>query len=247
LWHSLALRADGIVVAWGKTLSAQCAGGVTNMGCGEEPTNPYPLGARLDLGDTAEGLTSRWAPVCPALFRPGAVRSIAAGGYRSLALLNDGSVLGWGDPINYPLPSVPGGTMSAPPVPLDLVGMRCVNGLTGIRVLNQTVPIVAMGDRVDLEIEIDKARGSQVPVSMALLDGEANGVSAEFKFASGSGYATRETKGTMTLRVASVPVGRVIPSPGPRTLRLLARSGDIAVETSFTINVLLPFRFEVVP
>jgi alpha-tubulin suppressor-like RCC1 family protein len=251
LVHSLALRSDGTVVAWGNTLSAGCAPGIDAKECGEEPAYGYPFYATLDLGDNTEA----WAhlPACwPFPLKAGAVRSIAAGGYRSLALLNDGTVVGWGDPVGYPLPSLPGHDRFDPPVPLDLVGPHCINGLTGIRVLRQTIPLAYMGQYLTLDIAIDKAIGSQVPVGITLLDAADNGVSAAFKFATGSAYSTTETKGTLILHVddptPNFPPGtRYVLPTGLRTLRLLARSGDITVETSFTIDVRPPLAFQVIP
>ncbi len=182
-----------------------------------QPAHDYPGYATLDFGDKSEA----WAWNTPACFflKAGAVRSIVAGGYRSLALLNDWTVVGWGDPVGYPLPSIPGHPRFDPPVPLD--------------------------------IAIDKASGSQVPVSVGLLDAEGTG-SGDFKFATGSAYSTRETKGTLILHVDDLtrdfpPGSRYVLPTGPRTLRLLARSGDIAVETSFTIDVRPPLQFEVFP
>jgi alpha-tubulin suppressor-like RCC1 family protein len=256
LVHSLALRSDGTVVAWGNMLSSGCGGGVNTSACGEEPARGYPDFHTIDSLEPRDEYVPwdhKTVPAC-AFVRPpnaGAVRAIAAGGYRSLALLEDGSVIGWGDPVGYPLPSIPGHPRMDPPVPVDLVGPHCVTGLTGVRAVYGAIPNVPMGQAVTLDIAIDKLAGSQLPVSVTVLDAAANGVDRfEFKFPTGSAFATRERQGKLTLWVhdasKDLPAGvhYVLPT-GVRTLRLLARSGDVAVESSFSIDVLRPLQFEV--
>ncbi len=68
-WHTLALRNNGTVAAWG-------------AGTVNDPDNSI-LGADFGQSIVPEGLSN--------------VVAIAAGGYHSLALRADGSVVGWGD------------------------------------------------------------------------------------------------------------------------------------------------------
>ncbi|MBK7282970.1 MAG: hypothetical protein IPI09_20595 [Burkholderiales bacterium] len=67
MYHSLALKSDGTVVAWGNNLQGQLGDGTTT-----NRTSPVAV----------TGLT--------------AVAAIAAAGYQSIALKSDGTVVAWG-------------------------------------------------------------------------------------------------------------------------------------------------------
>ena len=70
--HSLAVLADGSVVAWGHN-------GYGQLGDGTSTRRPYPVPVRDGFGDPVMG-----------------VAAVAAGARHSLALLDDGTVLAWG-------------------------------------------------------------------------------------------------------------------------------------------------------
>ncbi len=96
-WHSLALKADGSVIAWG---------GYT-LGPSPNPTPPrkdfvaiaagwlHSLGLTRDGNVIAWGGNDRGQSTVPAAIQ-GQVVAIAADGYHSLALTRDGSVVAWG-------------------------------------------------------------------------------------------------------------------------------------------------------
>ena len=95
-WHSLALRADGNVVAWGDNDSGQCdapaslTNAVAIAAGGYHSLAIKASGAVAAWGANDDGQTS----VPPGLAN---VIGIAAGAWHSLALRFDGRVVAWGD------------------------------------------------------------------------------------------------------------------------------------------------------
>ena len=95
-WHSLALRADGGIVAWGDDFNGQCdvPAGLTNTiaiaAGGYHSLAIRPNGAVAAWGDNTYGQTT--VPVNLAN-----VIGISAGTWHSLALRDDGTVAAWGD------------------------------------------------------------------------------------------------------------------------------------------------------
>ncbi|WP_374351199.1 hypothetical protein [Chitinimonas sp.] len=91
--HSLALSSDGNVYAWGDDSSGQ-------LGSGRKIFRSTPVAVEFPQG--------------------GSVKAVAAGSYHSLALMKDGSVLGWGNNYNGQLGD--GGTNSHG-VPVKVAGL----------------------------------------------------------------------------------------------------------------------------
>lgn len=97
--HSLALRADGTVVAWGSNFSGQSTVptalvGVVAISAG----GSHSLALKSDGTVVAWGSnTSGQCSVPPEL---GEVLAVAAGGSHSLALISDGTVVAWGHNAN---------------------------------------------------------------------------------------------------------------------------------------------------
>ena len=76
-WHSVALKNDGSVVAWGHNFYGQVTGTPPNDSYSNSAVaSPVTLGGQVLGGVTA----------------------IAAGQWHSVALRNDGSVVAWGNP-----------------------------------------------------------------------------------------------------------------------------------------------------
>lgn len=76
-FHSLAVRSDGSVVCWGRNSSGECSG---SAGGGQALTSEFGDGVPVRI-----------------LGRPLlSVRDVAGGGAHSLALLSNGTVVGWG-------------------------------------------------------------------------------------------------------------------------------------------------------
>jgi alpha-tubulin suppressor-like RCC1 family protein len=105
--HSLALRADGTVVAWGANES-----GETNVPTGLSNVVAIAAGSYHNLALQQDGKVVAWgsdrngeAEVPPALCN---VVAVTAGGYHNLALCADGTVVAWGAD-DYGQTSVPTG------------------------------------------------------------------------------------------------------------------------------------------
>ncbi|HUP70849.1 MAG TPA: hypothetical protein VM142_13695 [Acidimicrobiales bacterium] len=102
--HSLALKADGTVLAWG-------ANGVGQLG-----------------RDAVSGPSHRPAPVA-GLGSGSGVVAVAAGGAHNLALKNDGTVLAWGDNTYGELGD---GTFDSRPKPAQVAGMGPGSGVFAV-------------------------------------------------------------------------------------------------------------------
>ena len=96
-YHSLALKADGIVVAWGDNDDGQCTvpaaaqSGVIAVAAGGNHSLALKADGRWWPGDTTITASATSRP------RPERGDRRGAGGYHSLALKADGSVVAWGD------------------------------------------------------------------------------------------------------------------------------------------------------
>jgi hypothetical protein len=95
-WHSVALRDDGGLVAWGNNWDGQCDVPATGS-----PVVAVAAGGYHNLALTAEGRALAWGAdyyqqcAVPAGLRD--VVAVAAGTWHSLALQRDGRVAAWGD------------------------------------------------------------------------------------------------------------------------------------------------------
>lgn len=95
-WHSLALKADGSVVGWGRNDFGQCntpaaATDVVVVAAGEYHSLAIKAGGSvLAWGKTDEGQCTVPSTATSAV-------AVAAGGYHSLALRADGTIITWGN------------------------------------------------------------------------------------------------------------------------------------------------------
>jgi alpha-tubulin suppressor-like RCC1 family protein len=98
-YHSLAVRSDGSVWAWGYNSDGQLGNGVTS-------TSPTPVPTRV----------------------PGSngIVSVAGGGFHSLALRSDGTVWSWGDNFNGQLGD---GSTTARLTPVQVAGLTGVGSI----------------------------------------------------------------------------------------------------------------------
>jgi M6 family metalloprotease-like protein len=95
-WHTLCLRTDGRVVAWGDNWDGQC-----NVPGALSRVVAIAAGGYHNLAVQADGTVAAWGADyyhqarVPANLRD--VLAVAAGAWHSLALKEDGSVVAWGD------------------------------------------------------------------------------------------------------------------------------------------------------
>ena len=99
LVHSLALRSDGTVVAWGENFSGQCM-----VPAGLSGVVAIAAGGSHSLALKSDGTVAEWGKFwngstlvnVAVPINLNDVRTIAAGAYHSLALKSDGTVVAWG-------------------------------------------------------------------------------------------------------------------------------------------------------
>jgi len=108
--HSLALKADGSVVAWGLSNFGQ-----TNVPTDLGPAVAIAANSSFSLALKADGSVVAWGDgsygqtnIPPAATHD--VVAIAAGGFHALALRTDGSIVGWGDDATGEIDIPPGAT-----------------------------------------------------------------------------------------------------------------------------------------
>jgi alpha-tubulin suppressor-like RCC1 family protein len=123
-YHSLALLNNGTVVAWGDNGAGELGNNTTT-----QSNIPVPV-----LGIGGNGLL-------------GGVKAIAAGGYFSLALLNDGTVVAWG--VNN-WGQLGNNSMTESNVPVLVSGLRRVKAIAagfahGLALLSKPSQIMAWG------------------------------------------------------------------------------------------------------
>ena len=122
-YHSLALRSDGTVAAWGDNSAGQCAvpaglGGVSVIAAG----GFHNLALRSDGTVVAWGSNDSGEGGVPAGLSN--VTAIAAGLYHNLALKSDGTVVAWGaGATNYPDLSLDKGQSIVPAGLSNVVGI----------------------------------------------------------------------------------------------------------------------------
>jgi alpha-tubulin suppressor-like RCC1 family protein len=104
-YHSLALKSDGTVWAWGDNYNGQ-------LGTGSYYSSKTPVAVKTTSGSILGGVTS-----------------IAAGGYHSLALKIDGTVRAWGENSDGQLGNgVAGTSIPTPVVVSNLSGVKTLAG-----------------------------------------------------------------------------------------------------------------------
>ena len=96
-YHSLGLKSDGSIVAWGNNDYGQCNVPAPNTGLRGHRggTLTHSLGLKSDGSIVAWGMNDYGQCNVPSP-NTGFV-AVAAGGYHSLGLKSDGSIVAWGD------------------------------------------------------------------------------------------------------------------------------------------------------
>ena len=94
-WHSLGLKADGSIVAWGSNNYAQCSVPEPNAGFVAVAAGGYH-----SLGLKADGSIAAWGynlyGQCSVPAPNAGFVALAGGGHHSLGLKADGSIVAWG-------------------------------------------------------------------------------------------------------------------------------------------------------
>jgi alpha-tubulin suppressor-like RCC1 family protein len=137
--HSVALKNDGSVVAWGKNFYGQVTGTPTRAAPYSATASPVMLGGQVLSGVTA----------------------IAAGGYHTVALKSDGSVVSWGNNGYGQVAGTPttDSPYTATASPVTLVG-QVLSGVTAIAagtwhtvaLRNNNGSVVAWGDNEEGQV-----------------------------------------------------------------------------------------------
>ncbi len=153
--HSLALLANGTVVAWG-------ANGVGQLGDGNTTESSVPV--------AVQGLSG--------------VTAIAAGGSHSLALLANGTVMAWGDNEAGQLGTGSSAEYAEAPVAVKgLAGVKAISAGTSYSLaLLTNGTVMAWGENESGQLGNGKTKSSNVPVPVKALKG-VSAISAGAEFA----------------------------------------------------------------
>jgi hypothetical protein len=207
--HSLALKSDGIVIAWGWNSSGQITvpPGLANVVA-------IAAGAAHSLALKSDGTVVGWGDnTCGQIKVPSGLNNvvaIAAGGYHSLALKSDGTVVGWGD-NTFGQTNVPPG-MNLLNVPFSIAGAVDVNvpgsylltytttnALGGVGVVTRTVTVIPANPLVTTQ------PATNVGSATATLQGVVNPRGAETQGWFQYGLTTKYDGRTAATDVGSYP------------------------------------------
>jgi alpha-tubulin suppressor-like RCC1 family protein len=143
--HSLALLANGSVVAWGDNEYGQLGNGTTN-------TSNVPVAVSALSG----------------------VKAIAAGGNHSLALLSNGTVMAWGDNESGQLGDASTAASEVPVLVKGLSGVKAIaaGSAHSLALLNNGT-VMAWGENGSGQLGIGGTKSSSVPVAIKGLTGVA--------------------------------------------------------------------------
>jgi alpha-tubulin suppressor-like RCC1 family protein len=143
--HSLALLADGTVVAWGENEFGQ-------LGVGTTETSNVPV--------AVTGLSG--------------VKAIAAGGHHSLALLSNGTVMAWGDNEGGQLGDGSRTAREVPVAVTGLTGVKAISAGGGhsLALLNNGT-VMAWGENEAGQLGNGSTKSSLAPVAVKGLSGVA--------------------------------------------------------------------------
>jgi alpha-tubulin suppressor-like RCC1 family protein len=98
-WHTLVIKADGTLWAWGRNTNAQLGDGSTN-----DSLAPVKVIGSHDLG---------------AIWFMNGVTDVSAGAWHSMAIKTDGSLWGWGQNGNHQIIDGPGKRLMIPAKVMD--------------------------------------------------------------------------------------------------------------------------------
>jgi hypothetical protein len=136
-WHSLILRGDGTLLAWGENYDGQC--NVSGM----HDITAVAAGGYHSLGIQRDGTVVGWGANYSGQASPPAglsnITAIAAGTWHSLALRTDGTVAAWGDNSL--------GQCSVPPGLKNVIGIAA-NGNHSLA-LSADGTVIAWGENTD--------------------------------------------------------------------------------------------------
>ncbi|THF77060.1 RCC1 domain-containing protein [Cohnella fermenti] len=143
--HSLLIKPDGTVVAWGNNVA-----GRTEVPSGLKDVTAVAAGFGHSLALTADGVVVAWGnggngrTAVPAEATSGEVTAIAAGGSHSLALLSNGTVIGWGGVEDFPGDGIDQGQANVPAGLTDVIAISA--GYVHSLALKSDGTVVAWGN-----------------------------------------------------------------------------------------------------
>jgi hypothetical protein len=165
-YHSVALKSDGTVLAWGDNSSGQTdvpasLSGVTAIAAGGDNYGGHTVALKNDGSVVAWGNNFYGQTTVPVAAQSG-VTAIAAGGYHTVALKNDGTVVAWGDNYSGQVTGTPTTDypFSATASPVTLGGHVLI-GVTAIAAGNDHT-VALLGTSVALRV---RASGNELVLS----------------------------------------------------------------------------------
>jgi alpha-tubulin suppressor-like RCC1 family protein len=255
-YHTLALKGDGTVAAWGDNSFGQ-----TNITSGMSNVVAIAGGGAHNLAVKSDGMVVAWGynadgqtNVPPGLSN---VVAVAGGAYHSLALQRDGTIVAWGqndyDQTNVPVGlsnvvAIAGGAFHSLALKSDGTVVAWGAGLTnefngGSSNVNYGQSIIPVGLSISLPVTASGSVDTNTPGSYMLTYTATN-------ILGGSATTTRtvvvqDTLPPVITIIGANPLTNLLNDPfvDPGATALDACGGSLAVTTNSTVNITVPGNY----